>query len=57
MNAAASQGHGKPYVDDGILFGRLEKLVDREVTAAALFSGAYYFLEQLGFRKIVDTTL
>jgi len=41
---------------DGILFGRLEKLVDRKVPAAALFSGPYYFLEQLGFRKILDTT-
>jgi len=41
---------------DGILFGRLEKLVDRQVPAAALFSGPYYFLEQLGFRKIIDTT-
>ena len=41
---------------DGILFGRLEKLIDRQVPAAALFSGPYYFLEQLGFRKIIDTT-
>jgi hypothetical protein len=41
---------------DGILFGRLQKLVDREVPAAALFSGPYYFAEQLGFRKIIDTT-
>jgi ABC-type nitrate/sulfonate/bicarbonate transport system substrate-binding protein len=41
---------------DGILFGRLEKLVDRQVPAAALFSGPYYFLEQLGFRKVIDTT-
>jgi ABC-type nitrate/sulfonate/bicarbonate transport system substrate-binding protein len=41
---------------DGILFGRLEKLIDRRVPAAALFSGPYYFLEQLGFRKILDTT-
>jgi len=41
---------------DGILFGRLEKLIDREVPAAALFSGPYYFLEQLGFRKVIDTT-
>jgi ABC-type nitrate/sulfonate/bicarbonate transport system substrate-binding protein len=41
---------------DGILFGRLEKLIDREVPAAALFSGPYYFLEQLGFRKIIDTS-
>ena len=28
---------------DGILFGRLEKLIDRKVPAAALFSGPYYF--------------
>ena len=41
---------------DGILFGRLEKLIDRQVPAAALFSGPYYFVEQLGFRKILDTT-
>ena len=41
---------------DGILFGRMEKLIDRKVPAAALFSGPYYFLEQLGFRKILDTT-
>ena len=41
---------------DGVLFSRLEKLVDRKVPAAALFSGPYYFLEQLGFRKVVDCT-
>src|SRR2546426_1873125 len=41
---------------DGILFSRLEKLIDRKAPAAALFSGPYYFLEQLGFRKIIDTT-
>jgi len=41
---------------DGILFSRMEKLVDRKVPAAALFSAPYYFAEQLGFRKIIDTT-
>ena len=41
---------------DGILFGRMEKLIDRQAPAAAVFSGAYYFLEQLGFRKVIDTT-
>ncbi len=41
---------------DGILFGRMEKLIDRQVPAAALFSGPSYFAEQLGFRKIIDTT-
>jgi hypothetical protein len=41
---------------DGILFSRLEKLIDRQVPAASLFSGPYYFLEQLGFRKVIDST-
>ena len=41
---------------DGLLFSRLEKLIDRKVPAASLFSGPYYFLEQLGFRKIIDTS-
>ena len=41
---------------DGLLFSRMEKLVDRKVSAASLFSGPYYFLEQLGFRKVIDTT-
>jgi hypothetical protein len=42
--------------NDGMLFRRLELLLDRSVPAAALFSGPYYFAEQLGFRKIIDTT-
>jgi hypothetical protein len=42
--------------NDGMLFKRMEKLINREVPAAALFSGPYYFAEQLGFRKIIDTT-
>jgi ABC-type nitrate/sulfonate/bicarbonate transport system substrate-binding protein len=41
---------------DGLLFKRMELLIDRRVPAAALFSGPYYFAEQLGFRKIIDTT-
>ena len=41
---------------DGMLFSRLELLIDRKIRAASLFSGPYYFLEQLGFRKIIDTT-
>lgn len=40
---------------DGLLFKRMELLIDREVPAATLFSGPYYFAEQLGFRKVVDT--
>jgi hypothetical protein len=42
--------------NDGMLFRRMELLIDGAVPAAALFSGPYYFAEQLGFRKIMDTT-
>jgi len=41
---------------DGMLFKRMELLIDGQVPAAALFSGPYYFAEQLGFRKVIDTT-
>jgi len=41
---------------DGMLFTRMEKLIDKKVPATGLFSGPYYFVEQLGFRKIIDTT-
>ncbi|MGD1212861.1 MAG: hypothetical protein ABR973_16095 [Candidatus Acidiferrales bacterium] len=41
---------------DGLLFHRMELLIDRKVPAASLFSGPYYFLEQLEFRKIIDST-
>jgi ABC-type nitrate/sulfonate/bicarbonate transport system substrate-binding protein len=41
---------------DGLIFSRMELLFDRKVEAASVFSGAYYFLEQLGFRKIIDST-
>jgi hypothetical protein len=41
---------------DGLLFGRMEKLIDGEVPACTLFSGPYYFAEQLGFRKVIDCT-
>ena len=41
---------------EGLLFRRLELLIDGHMPAASLFSGPYYFLEQLGFRKIIDTT-
>jgi hypothetical protein len=42
--------------NEGLLFRRMELLIDRQVPAAALFSGPYYFAEQLGFKKIIDTT-
>jgi hypothetical protein len=41
---------------EGLLFHRMEQLIERKAPAAALFSGPYYFLEQLGFRKILDNT-
>jgi ABC-type nitrate/sulfonate/bicarbonate transport system substrate-binding protein len=42
--------------NDGMLFKRMQLLVDGAIPAAALFSGPYYFVEQLGFRKVIDTT-
>jgi ABC-type nitrate/sulfonate/bicarbonate transport system substrate-binding protein len=42
--------------NDGMLFKRMELLLDGKAPASALFSGPYYFAEQLGFRKIIDTT-
>ena len=42
--------------NDGLLFARMEALFDRRVPAACVFSAPYYFLEQLGYRKIIDTT-
>src|SRR5262249_15671317 len=41
---------------DGMLFHRLDQLIDGKSQASALFSGPYYFAEQLGFRKVTDTT-
>jgi len=41
---------------DGMLFSRMERLLDGRAPACALFSGPYYFAEQLGFRKVIDTT-
>jgi ABC-type nitrate/sulfonate/bicarbonate transport system substrate-binding protein len=42
--------------NDGMLFKRMERLLEGQAPAVALFSGPYYFAEQLGFRKIIDTT-
>jgi ABC-type nitrate/sulfonate/bicarbonate transport system substrate-binding protein len=42
--------------EDGMLFRRLELLLEGKSRAAALFSGPYYLAEQLGFRKVIDTT-
>jgi hypothetical protein len=40
----------------GLLLDRLALLVDRQVPAVSLFGAPFYVAEQLGFRKIVDTT-
>jgi ABC-type nitrate/sulfonate/bicarbonate transport system substrate-binding protein len=42
--------------NDGMLFKRMQLLIDGKIPAASLFSGPYYFAEQLGFRKVIDTT-
>lgn len=40
----------------GLLLDRLALLVDGKAPAASLFGAPFYVAEQLGFRKIVDTT-
>ena len=40
---------------DGLLFARMDKLLEGQSPACALFSGPYYFAEQLGYRKVIDT--
>ncbi|MDH3445390.1 MAG: hypothetical protein OEN50_15800, partial [Deltaproteobacteria bacterium] len=40
----------------GLLLDRLALLVDRKVPAGSLFGAPFYVAEQLGFRKIIDTT-
>jgi len=42
--------------EDGMLFHRMETLIEGKSPAVSLFSGPYYFAEQLGFRKVIDTT-
>ncbi|MFK7755069.1 MAG: hypothetical protein AB8B51_21295 [Sedimentitalea sp.] len=41
---------------DGLLFKRMENLIDGKVGAVSLFSGPYYFMAQLGYRKVLDTS-
>jgi len=41
---------------EGMLFKRLDNLLDGRSPASTLFSGPYYLAEQLGYRKIIDTT-
>jgi hypothetical protein len=42
--------------EDGMLFHRMETLIEGKSPAVSLFSGPYYLAEQLGFRKLIDTT-
>ena len=41
---------------DGLLFKRMERMIDGNIPVVSLFSGPYYFMEQLGFRKVLDTS-
>lgn len=41
---------------EGLLFARMEALIDRKIPAVSSFSGPYYFLEQMGYRKVCDST-
>ena len=41
---------------EGMLFSRMEAFLDGKAPAAALFNGPYYFAEQLGFRKVIDSS-
>jgi hypothetical protein len=42
--------------ETGMLFHRMAELIEGKSPATALFNGPYYFAEQLGFRKIIDTS-
>jgi len=41
---------------DGMLFARMDRLLDGSAAAVNLFNGPYYLAEQLGYRKVIDTT-
>ena len=41
---------------EGMLFSRMEAFLDGKAPAAALFNGPYYLAEQLGFRKVIDSS-
>ena len=51
-NSAVCYSLGITEVDPA----RMEMLFDRKVPAVSVFSGPYYFLEQMGFSKVVDTS-
>ena len=50
------QGQIKLSFAEGMLFSRMEAFFAGRAPAATLFGGPYYFAEQLGYRKITDTT-
>lgn len=56
LESFLSQNEIKLSFADGLLFKRMENLIDGNVPAVSLFSGPYYFMEQLGFRKVLDTS-
>ncbi len=41
---------------DGMLFKRLDALLEGKSQASTLFSGPYYLAEEMGYRKVIDTT-
>jgi len=41
---------------EGMLFNRLDNLLNGVSPASTLFSGPYYLAEQLGYRKLIDTS-
>jgi ABC-type amino acid transport substrate-binding protein len=41
---------------EGMLFKRLDNLLEGRSQASTLFSGPYYLAEQMGYRKVIDTT-
>ena len=41
---------------DGLLFNRMDLLIEGKIPAASLFSGPYYYMEQLGYKKVLDTS-
>jgi NitT/TauT family transport system substrate-binding protein len=45
----------QPFAD-GMLFKRMELLLGGKARSTSLFSVPYYLAEQLGYRKIIDST-
>jgi hypothetical protein len=56
LEAYMPQGEITLSFAEGMLFQRLAALLEGRAPAVSLFSGPYYLAEQLGFRKIIDTT-